>query len=311
MHYFQFNIGDYASHTSRLTPLEDLAYRRMLDLYYLNEQPLIGCVTDVARELGLSEYTAEVKYVLGKFFTENETGFSQKRIDLEIKKYKSNHKGKIKAGKASAKARAAKASSKVTGVEQVLNTSATNDELTINHKPLTINQEPVSNKDLVESKPQRSKFKFSDVDYQFAEWVYSLVKKVAPSSKKPNFESWANTIRLMRELDKLTHDDISQVFTWANLDQFWSANILSAAKLREKFPQLQAKMKGVNNGHQSTGKKESDHERIKRENQLKYGQPNECGLAVGEDDRNMGVAVVEGERSESIARLDSSTFVDY
>ena len=311
MHYFQFNIGDYASHTSRLTPLEDLAYRRMLDLYYLNEQPLIGCVTDVARELGLSEYTAEVKYVLGKFFTENETGFSQKRIDLEIKKYKSNHKGKIKAGKASAKARAAKASSKATGVEQVLNTSATNDELNINHKPLTINQEPVSNKDLVESKPQRSKFKFSDVDYQFAEWVYSLVKKVAPSSKKPNFESWANTIRLMRELDKLTHDDISQVFTWANLDQFWSANILSAAKLREKFPQLQAKMKGVNNGHQSTGKKESDHERIKRENQLKYGQPNECGLAVGEDDRDMGVAVVEGERSEPIARLDSSTFVDY
>jgi len=311
MHYFQFNIGDYASHTSRLTPLEDLAYRRMLDLYYLNEQPLIGCVTGVARELGLSEYTAEVKYVLGKFFTENETGFSQKRIDLEIKKYKSNHKGKIKAGKASAKARAAKASSKATGVEQVLNTSATNDELNINHKPLTINQEPVSNKDLVESKPQRSKFKFSDVDYQFAEWVYSLVKKVAPSSKKPNFESWANTIRLMRELDKLTHDDISQVFTWANLDQFWSANILSVAKLREKFPQLQAKMKGVNNGHQSTGKKESDHERIKRENQLKYGQPNECGLAVGEDDRDMGVAVVEGERSEPIARLDSSTFVDY
>ena len=53
MHYFQFNIGDYASHTSRLTLLEDLAYRRMLDLYYLNEQPLNGCVTDVARELGL------------------------------------------------------------------------------------------------------------------------------------------------------------------------------------------------------------------------------------------------------------------
>ena len=88
MHYFQFNIGDYASHTSRLSPIEDLAYRRMLDLYYLNEQPLSGCVIDVARELGLSEYENEVKYILTKFFTETETGFSQKRIDLEIKKYK-------------------------------------------------------------------------------------------------------------------------------------------------------------------------------------------------------------------------------
>jgi uncharacterized protein YdaU (DUF1376 family) len=143
MHYFQFNIGDYASHTSRLTPLEDLAYRRMLDLYYLNEQPLNGCVTDVARELGLSEHVNEVKYVLGKFFTETETGFSQKRIDLEIKKYKSNAKNKSRAGKASAKARAAKASSKVTPVEQTLNTTSTDEQPNINHKPITNNHKPV------------------------------------------------------------------------------------------------------------------------------------------------------------------------
>lgn len=156
MHYFQFNIGDYASHTSRLTPLEDLAYRRMLDLYYLNEQPLNGCLTDVARELGLSEHVNEVKYILGKFFTETEVGFSQKRIDLEIKKYKSNAKNKSKAGKASAKARQIKASSKVTGVEQTLNTESTHEQLNINHKPLTINQEPITSlvtKDIVAKSP--------------------------------------------------------------------------------------------------------------------------------------------------------------
>lgn len=144
MHYYQFNIGDYASHTSRLTPLEDLAYRRMLDLYYLNEQPLNGCITDVAREIGLSEHVNEVEYVLGKFFTKTETGFSQKRIDLEIKKYKSSAKNKSRAGKASAKARAAKASSKVTPVEQVLNTVSTDEQLNINHKPITNNQEPLT-----------------------------------------------------------------------------------------------------------------------------------------------------------------------
>ena len=149
MHYFQFNIGDYASHTSRLTPLEDLAYRRMLDLYYLNEQPLNGFVADIAREIGLSEYVNEVEYVLGKFFTQEVDTFSQKRIDLEIKKYKSNAKNKSRAGKASAKARAARASSKVTGVEQVLNTSSTNVEQNIKHKPLTINHKPSSNKDIV------------------------------------------------------------------------------------------------------------------------------------------------------------------
>lgn len=155
MHYFQFNIGDYASHTSRLTPLEDLAYRRMLDLYYLNEQPLNGFVADIAREIGLSEYVNEVEYVLGKFFTQEVDTFSQKRIDLEIKKYKSNAKNKSRAGKASAKARAVKASSKVTGVEQVLNTSSTNVEQNIKHKPLTINHKPSSNKDIVAKAPKR------------------------------------------------------------------------------------------------------------------------------------------------------------
>ena len=140
MHYYQFNIGDYASHTSRLTPIEDLAYRRIMDLYYLNEQPLIGSALDVSRELGLLEYTEQVEYVLSKFFTKTETGFSQKRIDLEIKKYKNNAINKKKAGKASAKARRVKASSKVTGVEQVLNTCSTGEQQNINHKPITNNQ---------------------------------------------------------------------------------------------------------------------------------------------------------------------------
>ena len=149
MHYFQFNIGDYASHTSRLSPMEDLAYRRLLDLYYLNEQPLNGCVTDVAREIGLVEHALAVEYVLTKFFTLEENVFKQKRIDLEIKKYKSNAKNKSKAGKASAKARRTKASEVVTPVEQTLNTTPTPEQLNSNHKPLTINQEPLTNNQLV------------------------------------------------------------------------------------------------------------------------------------------------------------------
>lgn len=149
MHYYQFNIGDYASHTSRLTPIEDIAYRRMLDLYYLNEQPLNGCSIEVSREIGMTDHIKSVEYVLAKFFTKNENVFMQKRIDLEIKKYKSNAKNKSKAGKASAKARQVKASSVVTDVEQVLNTTPTNVEQNINHKPLTINHKPLSNKDIV------------------------------------------------------------------------------------------------------------------------------------------------------------------
>jgi len=152
MHYYQFNIGDYASHTSRLSPMEDLAYRRLLDLYYLNEQPLNGCSTDVAREIGLVEHVSSVEYVLSKFFTFENDCYKQKRIDLEIKKYKSNAKNKSKAGKASAKARQAKAISKVTDVEQTLNTKPTDEQLNINQEPLTNNHKPVI-KDPMSCKP--------------------------------------------------------------------------------------------------------------------------------------------------------------
>lgn len=174
------------------------------------------------------------------------------------------------------------------------------------------NEKNVKNKDFVESEPQRKKFNFTDVDYQCAEWIYSLVKQVAPSSKKPNFESWANTVRLMRESDKLTHNDISEVFTWANQDSFWSVNILSAAKLRQKFPQLQAKMKGVSNGSiKEHGQKLSAHERAKQRNDAKYRQTDECGLVVGTNDGHMGRAVDKGEGRATIEHVDTRTFIDY
>ena len=296
MHYFQFNIGDYASHTSRLTPLEDLAYRRMLDLYYLNEQPLNGCVTDVARELGLSEHVSEVKYVLEKFFTESETGFSQKRIDLEIKKYKSNAKNKSKAGKASAKARQVKASSKVTGVKQTLNTTSTDEQLNINHKPITINQEPVSNKDIVASTP---KFNFKNellslgVDKDILnDWM-----KVRKNKNATNTES---AFRLLVSQISKSGLTIDQGIRFANSEN-WGAFKLTWYQNKQ----------GANNGHQSTGRKESSHERIKRENDIKYRGQNESGLVVGENDGHLGRTVGEGERELTIPRLDNTDFIDY
>jgi len=40
MHFYDFNIGDYAKKTQHLTNEEDLAYRRALDMYYDTEKPL-------------------------------------------------------------------------------------------------------------------------------------------------------------------------------------------------------------------------------------------------------------------------------
>ena len=125
MHYYQFNIGDYASHTRHLSPIEDIAYRRLLDNYYLSERPFNSNVTTVARQIGLREYEKEVEQVLNEFFELIDDGWVHHRAEKEISNYKSKIDNASKAGKASA--------------EKRFNARSTDVQLTNNHKPLTNN----------------------------------------------------------------------------------------------------------------------------------------------------------------------------
>lgn len=147
MHYYQFNIGDYSSHTKGLSPIEDLAYRRLIDEYYLSEQAFNGCSTDVARLIGLRDNLQEVEYVLGRYFTKDGDLWRHKRIDSDIQDYHQKQEKRSNAGKKSAEAR-----QKQVDDQQVLNACSTSDELTNNHKPRTKNQEPLK-KDKATGKP--------------------------------------------------------------------------------------------------------------------------------------------------------------
>jgi hypothetical protein len=107
--------------------------------------------------------------------------------------------------------------------------------------PLTpMSPEPVSNS----NKPViKSVNKFTDTDYSFSEWFYEKVLMVAPHTKKPNLKSWSNQVRLMREVDKISYQDMSDVFVWANQHDFWNTNILSIGTFRAKFSKLHADSK--------------------------------------------------------------------
>lgn len=129
MHYYSFNIGDYASHTRHLEPLEDLAYRRILDMYYLHEQPLNECSTTVARLINMRKNVKEVELVLNEFFLlVKGVGWTNPRADAEIAKFHSKLESASKAGKASAQRRA--------------NNRSTDVQLNKKQEPRTSNQEP-------------------------------------------------------------------------------------------------------------------------------------------------------------------------
>jgi uncharacterized protein YdaU (DUF1376 family) len=131
MHYYQFHIGDYKSHTHHLSLLEDLAYRRLLDFYFLHENPIKH--RDIARQIGMREHEEDVMTVLNEFFISTADGFVNPRADKEIKQYKEfSVAGKRGAAKRWGTPPNGEATSPPNATPIATN----------NHKPITINQEP-------------------------------------------------------------------------------------------------------------------------------------------------------------------------
>ena len=139
MNYYSFHVGDFAAHTSHLYPMEELAYRRMLDQYYLSESPLPLDAERVARLIGMRDQSAMVAELLSEFFLKSEDGWHNKRADSEIAIYQA------KANRAKA-ANASRWSEKKSDVDLK---SERNQLPTNNQEPLTkksyINKKKVSN----------------------------------------------------------------------------------------------------------------------------------------------------------------------
>jgi len=79
-------------------------------------------------------------------------------------------------------------------------------------------------------------------EFRLAELLSNLILERKSDFKKPNLQTWVIHIERMIRLDKRTPERIEAVMRWCQRDSFWQANILSTAKLREKFDQLELKM---------------------------------------------------------------------
>ena len=86
MHYYQFNIGDYKSHTEHLSEMEDLTYRRLLDWYYLHESPIPLDESEVARQIRMRSHSDCIAVVLREYFERTEEGWIHHRANKELAK---------------------------------------------------------------------------------------------------------------------------------------------------------------------------------------------------------------------------------
>jgi uncharacterized protein YdaU (DUF1376 family) len=80
--WYKFHIGDYIAETMHLADAEDLAYRRLLDWYYMSEQPLPLDIDQVVRRIRLDEDV--VAPVLKEFFERTDAGYINARAHKDI-----------------------------------------------------------------------------------------------------------------------------------------------------------------------------------------------------------------------------------
>jgi uncharacterized protein YdaU (DUF1376 family) len=140
MQYYSFHIGDYTTSTVHLSPLEDLTYRRLIDFYYMKEEPIPLDTHWVSRRLRVD--TEDVENILQEFFVETEDGWRNERCDDDISKYQAMaNRNKANGARGG---RPKKNPEKPTGL-RVATESKPTGKPTINQEPLTKNQEPKSN----------------------------------------------------------------------------------------------------------------------------------------------------------------------
>ena len=160
--------------------MEDLAYRRLLDFYFLHEQPIKH--RDAARQIGMREHEEDVLTVLNEFFLSTENGFVNPRADKEINQYKEFSA----AGKRGAAKRWGTPPNREANSPPNATPIATN-----NHKPITNNHKPITNN----HKPKRESATVvacpPDVDQQ----IWDDWKQLRKAKKAPVTETVVNSAR--------------------------------------------------------------------------------------------------------------------
>ena len=194
MNFYPFHIGDYATHTAHLEPMEDLAFRRLMDLYYLREAALPADVQECARLIRMKGNAQEVEAVLKEFFLLTNEGWMNVRCSEEIGNMKDKQAKARAAAQASVNARSASA-------QRTLNEgSATNTNTITNTKVIQSATPPAP---VDKSKPKRK----TQLPDGFA--------------VSPNVEAWAKERgfgQLAEHLDAFTRKAQAKAYTYADWD---------------------------------------------------------------------------------------------
>ena len=189
-------------------------------------------------------------------------------------------------------------------------------------KPLSFSLHPdnhayiealVTKEKLVNSRYSRSVYMDDLITLQRLKSTKPKAKVLTVDDEIPeglNTGAWAMWMEFRRKAKFKSYKTTSAAKKLAKMGTYDEQVLIVQQSIDNEYQGLFA-LKGNNNGHQSASKKESSHERIKRENAVKYGGQDESGLRVAGTVGHLGGAVDSGEGIRTIESVDNEPFVDY
>lgn len=155
MHYYQFNIGDWALEAGHLSLEEEAVYLRLINHYLNTEQPIPSETQWVIRRLRLGTQSV-IDHVLDEFFELTDKGWTHNKCEEMLKGYrktvKKNRANGAKGGRPRKHLGSSETQSEPTGNPLATQSKPTGNP---NQEPLTTNQEPVNQ---VSDKPKAKRF---------------------------------------------------------------------------------------------------------------------------------------------------------
>jgi uncharacterized protein YdaU (DUF1376 family) len=139
MYFYPHHIGDYKAATTYLSNEEDLAYRRLLELYYDTEKAIEDDIPLLAKRLRVTPES--LSFVLKEFFSHTKDGWRNKRCDVVIKDYQEMAEKNRKNGKLGGRPKSSKqAIENPVGFQSVSSGIPVATQLEPNQEPRTRNQ---------------------------------------------------------------------------------------------------------------------------------------------------------------------------
>lgn len=231
-------IGDYLKDTTFLTTEQHGAYILMLFACWQHG----GIPNDdnvICRTTGLSlDAWSNAKAMLMRYFEDDSGMLVNRRIEKELMKARKNKNSAVERAKKAAQARWNKNDAPsmpqalpedMLGLCPSTSPSTSPSELpkhTFKEKLLLLPAEAVEVCDLI---------------IEHVRQINPKQKNISDSKIDKTRFSWASSIDKLNRIDGREWGEIFDVARWSLSDSFWGSNILSGAKLREKFDDLYIK----------------------------------------------------------------------